>query len=108
MKSSTNSQSIPPDALSGGIAVAEGSGTINYRKFGRLVIINIVNYHPVSAGVRKIATLPFTPTMYSYNAILETTTNQARLLAAEGTALNLTVVANDSNYIGSVSYLTNQ
>lgn len=96
------------NASSGTIAVSEGSGTINYRKFGRLVIVDIVNYNATASGVRTIAALPFPATMNSYNAVLETSTNQARLLAAEGSSLKLTTVSGDLNFIGSVSYLTDQ
>lgn len=88
------------------IPILEGSGSIIYCKFGKVVIINIINYAPIAAGTRTIANLPYTQTTNCYGAVFDKYNHQARILAVEHGRLNLEVVAGDSLFIGQVVYIT--
>ena len=88
------------------ITLREGNGTITYRKFGKMVIINLVNYSPAGAGTRTIANIPYQQAGSCYGTVFEKNNHQARLLAVEGGNLNLEVVAGDSQFIGQIVYMT--
>lgn len=88
------------------ITPLEGSGSITYRKFGKMVIINIINYTPTAAGTRMIANVPYQQAGSCYGTVFEKNNHQARLLAVEGGNLNLEVAAGDTLFIGQVVYMT--
>ena len=105
----TNALALASDVASdtGTLTPLEGSGTINYAKFGKIVIININNYAPVGAGTRSIADLPYpatTPTCLT--AVEEKVTHGARFMFAESGKLKLEVVGGDTSFVGQLVYFT--
>ena len=95
-----------PDSASGTITPIEGSGAINYLKFGKIVIVNIVNYAPQYPGTRTIATLPYANAGYSCYSSVNNTAGAARTMGVESGQLKLTVVSGDTAYIGQIVYVT--
>jgi len=92
-------------AETGSITPLEGSGSITYAKFGKVVIVNVINYGPQYPGTRTIATLPFTNASACYSTI-NNTAGAARTMGVENGQLKMTIVAGDSALIGQIVYTT--
>ena len=96
-----------PDYEVRNITFLEGSGTGTLVRFGRVVIVNVVNYNPAGTGVRSLATLPYSATVYSYGTAIDGVSHDARILSVEGSTLKTIAYTGDGAYLGQVVYMMN-
>ena len=93
-----------PGFASGNLSLLEGSGAITYYKYGRIVVINLINYAPANQGVRDIANIPAASSGSCYGIVKNGGDNTCRLVAIESGKVRVTVIAGDTSYIGQVIY----
>ena len=83
------------------------SGTITAYKIGHLVIVNMFHCAPSTAGDIKTGTLPWTPVTRFFSTILENgTKNYRSFYTNTNGTLGVGVVAGDSDYYGTLTYIT--
>ena len=84
------------------------SGTIDAYKMGPLAVIRFYHCVPINAGDKAVCTLPWAPVTRFFASILENNRKEYRPLYTTTSTASIYVVAGDSDYYGTLIYITDE